>query len=460
MIHRNLISSAALMAALAVLSVLMLNMPAAKLHTMYTPVLPSSIEFTYPGQTEEPAAEFNIYDLINTMKDSPYTADLNITIHSETTEQGTDEEGNLTEITTEITTNKILSIITDGVNEHTVGQSTSSYTPDKVTNIETYSIREADGSYTLYDSVGYGDHVQWEKSSGISAGADLFNTNNYIALSRDEGNDSDNLSAYSGEFNGTVDSNYFDGTVTILADQDKNWISKIMVISPDGKSTLSAEISENNTGSITVPQSVIDAVVNNIDDIPVDSGATTYVTAANLNFRDMPSLEGNIMEEVPVGTYVSGSPYDGEWAEISHNGQTGYMNLEFLVSPSDRVPYYTTRDVNLRKEMTLESEILNIIPGRTPIYGLGGDDTWQRVNYDHQTGYVAFDCMEPREDPNAQPQEDNNENSENVSESEENSAENGAEENIESNTEDNTESNEEESDQDNASDEEEIIDIP
>jgi murein DD-endopeptidase MepM/ murein hydrolase activator NlpD len=61
-------------------------------------------------------------------------------------------------------------------------------------------------------------------------------------------------------------------------------------------------------------------------------------SADGLNLRAGPSMDQRVLSVVPNGTLVkviSRSP-DGRWANITHNGQSGWVDTEFLEKPDAR----------------------------------------------------------------------------------------------------------------------------
>jgi len=58
-----------------------------------------------------------------------------------------------------------------------------------------------------------------------------------------------------------------------------------------------------------------------------------FVTTANLNFRELPTMDSRIIELVPLGTQVLALyiyPSDNAWFRVEHDGQSGFMYAEFL----------------------------------------------------------------------------------------------------------------------------------
>ena len=389
MIRRNMLFAAGF---IIIPAVLLFTTPA-QIQKAYSAVRPPLIDITEGNEEQPDIPEIDIYGYLNNMLSSSYSADINMTIHSVPSEEDTSDS-----VAENITT-KILSIISDGTYEHTVGQTTSSFTPDKQVIIETYASKDGDKEYTIYDSVTNGDNIQWEKSTGISIGAQLFNDESYLNLIPDDNG------SYTGSFEGTIDSTYISGTASGKLENDR--ICEINIQSDDGNKSMIAKISEGTLDSVSIPVTVIDETKTESEvNIDVENGAISYITAANVNLRESPSTESEILEEIPVGTTVGGSPYRDGWGEITYKGKTGYISLDFLIAPTDRKSYSTTRDVNLRKEMSLESEILTIIPEHTVVFGLSNDEKWVKVNYDHVTGYVAKDCLQSNELQNNQSEDD------------------------------------------------------
>lgn len=59
----------------------------------------------------------------------------------------------------------------------------------------------------------------------------------------------------------------------------------------------------------------------------------TYVVSTDsdvLNIRSSPSLEGNIVGEIPRGTHISLIRTEGDWGFTTYNGLTGWVSMQYL----------------------------------------------------------------------------------------------------------------------------------
>ena len=53
-------------------------------------------------------------------------------------------------------------------------------------------------------------------------------------------------------------------------------------------------------------------------------------SGSNVRFRSDPSLDGNIIINLPAGTLLTETGRSGEWASVNYNGQSGYVNTQFI----------------------------------------------------------------------------------------------------------------------------------
>lgn len=59
----------------------------------------------------------------------------------------------------------------------------------------------------------------------------------------------------------------------------------------------------------------------------------TYIVSTDgdaLNIRSSPSLEGNIVGEIPKGTHISLIRTEGDWGFLTYNGMTGWVSMQYL----------------------------------------------------------------------------------------------------------------------------------
>jgi uncharacterized protein YgiM (DUF1202 family) len=82
----------------------------------------------------------------------------------------------------------------------------------------------------------------------------------------------------------------------------------------------------------------------------------TFRTSGRVNFRSAPSLDADVIRTLAAGTRVTALEYDPDaWSRVEVNGETGYINSEFLISGSFDI------------ELSDWSSIKPILPVHTPI---------------------------------------------------------------------------------------------
>ncbi len=71
--------------------------------------------------------------------------------------------------------------------------------------------------------------------------------------------------------------------------------------------------------------------IEEIDDEESDEKYAVITAETGLNLRDEPSLEGNVIDILPLGTTADVIEEDGEWVLVeAPNGTEGYVNSEFI----------------------------------------------------------------------------------------------------------------------------------
>ncbi len=53
-------------------------------------------------------------------------------------------------------------------------------------------------------------------------------------------------------------------------------------------------------------------------------------SGSNVRLRSEPSLEGKILVSLPAGAVLTETGRSGEWASVNYNGQSGYINTQFI----------------------------------------------------------------------------------------------------------------------------------
>ena len=154
--------------------------------------------------------------------------------------------------------------------------------------------------------------------------------------------------------------------------------------------------------------------------------AATLYASDNVNIRQEPSTEAEILGSLSTGDQISVVGETSQWFKVNVNGNIGYISKEFLVSRpvsaqntdssndnqssgdnqsavSNQIAaeygsqidygststYYATSDVNLRAEPGTDASVLGSVNNGTPISVIGETDNWYIVSVNGSTAYVS-----------------------------------------------------------------------
>lgn len=125
---------------------------------------------------------------------------------------------------------------------------------------------------------------------------------------------------------------------------------------------------------------------------------TNYV-----NVRSMPSEKGEIIGKLyddSVGTFLGEE--DG-WYQIQSGSVTGYVKGEFCVTGEDavalakevgtRLATVNTTTLKVRKEPSLEAEVLGLVPIEEELIVLDETEGWVKVDVEEGVGWVSADYV-------------------------------------------------------------------
>lgn len=80
--------------------------------------------------------------------------------------------------------------------------------------------------------------------------------------------------------------------------------------------------------------------------------------------------------------------YGQGWYYVEAEGRTGYVSVADVDAPVT-----TTSRLNLRAEPNTDSEILEVLPSDTDLSPVESDGEWFQVSYNGQTGYISSDYV-------------------------------------------------------------------
>lgn len=160
---------------------------------------------------------------------------------------------------------------------------------------------------------------------------------------------------------------------------------------------------------------------------PVNTGTTASITAARLNLRASPDVNGAVLLKLNRGEIypVVGKNSDGSWIQLNVNGVTGWSSARFLtISGSSSIPVTSTGTafaqpvdtgydvraldtVNVRSAPTRRSDVLAkmLINNTARIVGRTASNAWWQVNFNGVTGWVSstYAQIQPGADVNRIP---------------------------------------------------------
>lgn len=76
-----------------------------------------------------------------------------------------------------------------------------------------------------------------------------------------------------------------------------------------------------------------------------------------VNFREEPKIGGRAIAQLPVGTLITVTGGQGEWAEVVYNGQAGYVMDKFIRKMDQSVPQTTATTTSTGDVSGLEARV-------------------------------------------------------------------------------------------------------
>ena len=153
-----------------------------------------------------------------------------------------------------------------------------------------------------------------------------------------------------------------------------------------------------------------------------------YITSANLTLRKGSGKSYQAISTIPQGTKVEATEItlDENWMKVTYNGQTGWVNSDYLneadtideedANPDYELPnnalgddFYTTSALYFRTNASSNSSLICQIPKNTKVVLLkfNSDASWAQVIYNNKTGWVLaqylndepLGAVKPKENP-------------------------------------------------------------
>jgi len=126
------------------------------------------------------------------------------------------------------------------------------------------------------------------------------------------------------------------------------------------------------------------------------SGTSASVTTYSLTLRQSASGNSKALDYLIKGDKVQILGYSGNWAKVSVNGKTGYVDKSYLSisastatsTPSTSYASVNTYSLTLRQSASSSSKDLDYLMKGTKVQVLSTSGNWSKVSVNGKTGYV------------------------------------------------------------------------
>lgn len=130
-----------------------------------------------------------------------------------------------------------------------------------------------------------------------------------------------------------------------------------------------------------------------IESDPIKKG---IVATDNLNLREQPSLQSNIIILLPKNTPVIIKASAQDWYHVVlDNSQEGWVHSSYIEAiPNYSVGRISGNDVNLRRSPALDSEVIDKLMMNSAVYIKSYRDDWYEIiTSDNKTGWIYKDYI-------------------------------------------------------------------
>ena len=124
----------------------------------------------------------------------------------------------------------------------------------------------------------------------------------------------------------------------------------------------------------------------------------TVTADSSLNFRSGPSTSSSVLTTIPSGTKVFVYSDDGSWITATSGGKFGYLSSEYVAVAKNAEGDFgngvvTGNSVNLRKDASVDADILDTLSQGTSVSICGLKNDWYKVTVNKVTGYISSDYV-------------------------------------------------------------------
>lgn len=145
----------------------------------------------------------------------------------------------------------------------------------------------------------------------------------------------------------------------------------------------------------TATEATIDAATTKeekLQTIPEADPMIGYSTADDLNLRKEPSTDSKSLKKLNAGASMTILSEEGNWYKVQSGKKTGYVNKLYV--SMEWIAFSDTVNLNLRKEPSTSSEVLDQLNQGDAMTVLEKDGKWYKVEYSGKTGYVKKDFID------------------------------------------------------------------
>ena len=126
--------------------------------------------------------------------------------------------------------------------------------------------------------------------------------------------------------------------------------------------------------------------------VKAQSLGTAAVLSDDADLLSAADSDSSVLTTLSQGDSFQILGYDDSWYFVRANGKEGFLSIGAVDADVT-----TTSKLNLRSEPTKEGEILDVVPKDTDLSPDGSDGEWLEVSYEGQTGYVSGDYVKAQE---------------------------------------------------------------
>ena len=161
-----------------------------------------------------------------------------------------------------------------------------------------------------------------------------------------------------------------------------------------------AEASTTDSSAI-VETSSTDSLVLSLNETKADYKSQIQyqnLTFTNVNVRENPDINSNILGEISQNTLVDVLQDEGAWIKVLYNENPGYIKSEYLGTTMEYKKYNSSiekvfTNVNVRTSPSEESESVIVLDTGTDVRVVKDENGWSEILYNDRSYYIKSDYV-------------------------------------------------------------------